>query len=113
MITPGGEETKYLVNSNILQKLGQNGFLINIARGSVVDQKALIHALKNNVIRGAGLDVFENEPNVPEDLMNLDNVILTPHIGSATVETRYDMGKLVYDNVVKMLTKNSTISPVN
>tara|TARA_Y200000002_G_scaffold266246_1_gene221255 strand:- start:669 stop:1610 length:942 start_codon:yes stop_codon:yes gene_type:complete len=113
VITPGGEETKYLVNSNILQKLGQNGFLINIARGSVVDQKALIHALKNNVIRGAGLDVFENEPNVPEDLMNLDNVILTPHIGSATVETRYDMGKLVYDNVVKMLTKNSTISPVN
>ena len=113
MITPGGEETKHLVNSNILQKLGKNGFLINIARGSVIDQQALIHALQNNIICGAGLDVFENEPNVPDNLMKLDNVILTPHIGSATVETRYDMGKLVYDNVVKMLTTNSTISPVN
>ena len=113
VITPGGEETKHLVNSNILQKLGKNGFLINIARGSVIDQKALIHALQNNIICGAGLDVFENEPNVPDNLMKLDNVILTPHIGSATVETRYDMGKLVYDNVVKILTKNSTISPVN
>ena len=113
VITPGGEETKHLVNSNILQKLGKNGFLINIARGSVIDQQALIHALQNKIICGAGLDVFENEPNVPDDLMNLDNVILTPHIGSATVETRYDMGKLVYDNVVQMLTENSTISPVN
>ena len=113
VITPGGEETKHLVNSNILQKLGKNGFLINIARGSVIDQQALIHALQNKIICGAGLDVFENEPNVPDDLMNLDNVILTPHIGSATVETRYDMGKLVYDNVVQMLTKKSTISPVN
>ena len=113
VITPGGEETKHLVNSNILQKLGKNGFLINIARGSVIDQQALIHALQNKIICGAGLDVFENEPNVPDDLINLDNVILTPHIGSATVETRYDMGKLVYDNVVQMLTKKSTISPVN
>ena len=113
VITPGGEETKHLVNSNILQKLGKNSFLINIARGSVIDQQALIHALQNKIICGAGLDVFENEPNVPDDLMNLDNVILTPHIGSATVETRYDMGKLVYDNVVQMLTKESTISPVN
>ena len=113
VITPGGEETKHLVNSNILQKLGKNSFLINIARGSVIDQQALIHALQNKIICGAGLDVFENEPNVPDDLMNLDNVILTPHIGSATVETRYDMGKLVYDNVVQMLTENSTISPVN
>ena len=113
VITPGGEETKHLVNSSVLQKLGKNGFLINIARGTVIDQKALIYALQNNIIRGAGLDVFENEPNVPDDLINLNNVILTPHIGSATVETRYDMGKLVYDNIVKMLTTNTTISPVN
>ena len=112
MITPGGEETKHLVNSNILQKLGKKWFLINITRGSVIDQQALIHALQNNIICGAGLDVFENEPNVPDNLIELDNVILH-HIGSATVETRYDMGKLVYDNVVKMLTTNSTISPVN
>ena len=113
VITPGGEETKHLVNSSVLQKLGKNGFLINIARGTVIDQKALIYALQNNIIRGAGLDVFENEPNVPDDLINLNNVILTPHIGSATVETRYDMGKLVYDNIMKMLTTNTTISPVN
>ena len=113
VITPGGEETKHLVNANVLQKLGKNGFLINIARGTVIDQKALIYALQNNIIRGAGLDVFENEPNVPDDLINLSNVILTPHIGSATVETRYDMGKLVYDNIVQMLTTNTTISPVN
>ena len=113
VITPGGEETKHLVNANVLQKLGKNGFLINIARGTVIDQKALIYALQNNIIRGAGLDVFENEPNVPDDLINLNNVILTPHIGSATVETRYDMGKLVYDNIVQMLTTNTTISPVN
>ena len=113
VITPGGEETKHLVNTNVLQKLGKNGFLINIARGTVIDQKALIYALQNNIIRGAGLDVFENEPNVPDDLINLNNVILTPHIGSATVETRYDMGKLVYDNIVQMLTTNTTISPVN
>ena len=113
VITPGGEETKHLVNANVLQKLGKNGFLINIARGTVIDQKALIYALQNNIIRGAGLDVFENEPNVPDDLINLKNVILTPHIGSATVETRYDMGKLVYDNIVQMLTTNTTISPVN
>ena len=111
--TPGGEETKHLVNANVLQKLGKNGFLINIARGTVIDQKALIYALQNNIIRGAGLDVFENEPNVPDDLINLNNVILTPHIGSATVETRYDMGKLVYDNILQMLTTNTTISPVN
>ena len=72
-----------------------------------------ISSLQNNEICGAGLDVFENEPNVPDDLINLNNVILTPHIGSATVETRYDMGKLVYDNIVQMLTTNTTISPVN
>ena len=113
VITPGGEETKHLVNADVLQKLGKNGFLINIARGTVIDQKALIYALQNNIIRGAGLDVFENEPNLPDDLINLNNVILTPHIGSATVETRYDMGKLVYDNIVQMLTTNTTISPVN
>ena len=109
----GRFDMKAQLNANVLQKLGKNGFLINIARGTVIDQKALIYALQNNIIRGAGLDVFENEPNVPDDLINLNNVILTPHIGSATVETRYDMGKLVYDNIVQMLTTNTTISPVN
>ena len=113
IITPGGEETKHLVNKNILEKLGKNGVLINIARGSVVDQEALIEALKTGVISAAGLDVFDNEPNVPEDLMKLNNVVLLPHVGSATVETRYAMGKMVYDNIVAFFNNEKLLSPVN
>ena len=113
VIAPGGEETKHLVNESVLNKLGKNGVLINVGRGSVVDQNAMINALKNNVISGAGLDVFENEPNVPEDLMHLNNVVLLPHVGSATVETRYEMGKMVYDNIVAFFTKENLLSPVN
>ena len=113
VITPGGEETKHLVNENVLNKLGKNGVLINVGRGSVVDQNAMINALKNNVISGAGLDVFENEPNVPEDLMHLNNVVLLPHVGSATIETRYEMGKMVYDNIVAFFKKEKLLSPVN
>ena len=113
VITPGGEETKHLVNKNILEKLGKNGVLINIARGSVVDQQALIEALKTGVISAAGLDVFDNEPNVPEDLMKLNNVVLLPHVGSATVETRYQMGKMVYDNIVAFFKNEKLLSPVN
>ena len=113
VITPGGEETKHLVNENVLNKLGKKGVLINVGRGSVVDQNAMINALKNNVISGAGLDVFENEPNVPEDLMHLNNVVLLPHVGSATIETRYEMGKMVYDNIVAFFKKEKLLSPVN
>ncbi len=113
IITPGGEETKHLVNKNILEKLGKNGVLINIARGSVVDQEALVEALKNGIISAAGLDVFDNEPNVPEDLMKLNNVVLLPHVGSATVETRYAMGKMVYDNIVAFFNNEKLLSPVN
>ena len=113
VITPGGEETKHLVNKNVLEKLGKNGVLINIARGSVVDQQALIEALKTGVISAAGLDVFDNEPNVPEDLMKLNNVVLLPHVGSATVETRYAMGKMVYDNIVAFFNNEKLLSPVN
>ena len=113
VISPGGEETKHLVNENVLNKLGKKGVLINVGRGSVVDQNAMINALKNNVISGAGLDVFENEPNVPEDLMHLNNVVLLPHVGSATIETRYEMGKMVYDNIVAFFKKEKLLSPVN
>ena len=88
-------------------------WIINTSRGKVVSLEDLKWGIEKKFIFGAGLDVFENEPNVPDDLINLNNVILTPHIGSATVETRYDMGKLVYDNIVQMLTTNTTISPVN
>ena len=87
--------------------------MINIARGSVVDQKALIEALKSGVISGAGLDVFDNEPNVPNDLIELENVVLLPHVGSATIETRYEMGKMVYDNIVAFFSNKKLLSPVN
>ena len=97
---PGGEATHNLVNAEILQALGETGMLINIARGSVVDEPALVKALQDKVIAGAGLDVFADEPNVPESLISMDNVVLLPHIGSATVETRIKMGQLVIDNIL-------------
>lgn len=96
----GGEGTHHLVNAEILDALGPDGFLINISRGSVIDEAALVNALKNRTIRGAGLDVFQNEPFVPEALQSLDNVVLLPHIGSATHETRTVMGKIVVGNLL-------------
>lgn len=96
---PGGEATANLVDINVLEALGPQGVLINIARGSVVDEPALIKALQGGTIRGAGLDVFANEPHVPEELISMDNVVLLPHIGSATLETRTAMGQLVIDNI--------------
>ena len=84
VIVPGGAATQHLINDDVLNALGPDGFLINVARGSVVDEAALIRALKDKRIGGAGLDVFEHEPQVPAELMALDNVVLVPHIGSAT-----------------------------
>jgi hydroxypyruvate reductase len=98
-ITPGGAGTKGLINAAVLKALGPAGYLINVARGTVVDTAALVHALQNNVIAGAALDVFENEPNVPEALLSMDNVVLTPHMASATVETRGAMAQLAVDNL--------------
>jgi lactate dehydrogenase-like 2-hydroxyacid dehydrogenase len=95
----GGPETKNLVNAEILAALGAKGTVINIARGSVIDEPALISALQHGTIKAAGLDVFANEPVVPEALMQLPNVVLFPHVGSATVETRGAMGNLAYDNL--------------
>jgi lactate dehydrogenase-like 2-hydroxyacid dehydrogenase len=97
--TAGGPSTRHLVSAAILDALGPKGYLINIARGSVVDQAALVDALVNRHIAGAGLDVFEDEPNVPEALFALDNVVLLPHIASATHETRQAMAELVFDNL--------------
>ncbi len=96
----GGEETRHLVNAAVLKALGPKGYLINVARGSVVDESALLVALRNKAIAGAGLDVYEDEPNVPEALMKMDNVVLLPHIGTATVETRTKMGQLVVENLL-------------
>ena len=99
LITPGGEGTRKLINAEVLRALGPQGFLINVARGSVVDETALIEALEQGVIAGAALDVFENEPVVPERLRALSNVVLTPHVGSATVATRRAMADLAFANL--------------
>jgi lactate dehydrogenase-like 2-hydroxyacid dehydrogenase len=97
-ITPGGASTKHIVNAQVLAALSKKGFLINVARGSVVDTNALIAALDAGTIGGAGLDVFEDEPRVPEALFNRPNVVLLPHVASATHETRLAMGNLTLDN---------------
>jgi hydroxypyruvate reductase len=96
---PGGEATRNVVNAEVLAALGKDGTLINIARGSIVDQPALIAALQNGTIKGAGLDVFADEPRIPSALMAMDNVVLLPHVGSATRETRQAMGDLCKANL--------------
>ncbi len=96
---PGGPATKNLVDARILEALGSNGTLVNIARGSIVDEPALIAALKAGTLRTAGLDVYANEPVVPPELLAMDNVVLLPHVGSATTETRLAMGDLCRANL--------------
>ncbi len=85
VIAPGGPATRHIINAEVLEALGPDGVLINVARGSLVDEKALIEALRNKTILAAGLDVFDNEPNVPQELIALDNTVLLPHVGSASV----------------------------
>jgi hydroxypyruvate reductase len=108
----GGETTRNLVNGPVLDALGPNGFLVNTARGSIVDQPALIVALQEKRIAGAALDVFDAEPNVPEELMAMENVILTPHIASSTHETRRAMGDLVLDNLQAHFAGKPVLTPV-
>jgi len=96
---PGGGENRHLINAERLALMKPGAYLINTARGDVIDEAALVAALENGVIRGAGLDVFEAEPNVPERLRRLENVVLLPHLGSATEETRVAMGMKVVANV--------------
>ncbi len=97
--TPGGKETNSLVDENVLNALGKTGFLINIARGSVVDEVSLVKKLKHGELAGAALDVFGDEPNVPPALFKMDNVLLSPHQGSATRQTRKAMGQLLVANL--------------
>ena len=111
-ITPGGAETAKLVDREVMDALGPDGVLINVARGSVVDETELVAALKEGRLGYAGLDVFEAEPNVPEALFAMDNVTLLPHVGSATEETRQAMGDLVVDNLIAHKERGDTISPV-
>ena len=115
VITPGGAGTRKLINAQVLAALGQGrgaGILVNVARGSVVDEAALIDALTQGVIAGAGLDVFESEPQVPERLRALPQVVLSPHIGSATGQTRQAMADLAYDNLQRGLAGPALRTPV-
>lgn len=112
IITPGGAGTKNLINAEVLKALGPQGFLVNVARGSVVDQAALIEALQKKMIAGAGLDVFVDEPNVPAELRKLDNVVLTPHIASGTVETRKAMSALALANLDAFTEGQPVLTPV-
>jgi lactate dehydrogenase-like 2-hydroxyacid dehydrogenase len=101
-----------LVDRAVLSALGPRGHLINIGRGSIIDEPALVEALRAGTIAGAGLDVFENEPNVPAELLALDNVVLTPHVGSATWQTRQAMADLSFGNLQAHFAGKPLLSPV-
>lgn len=112
VIVPGGPATKNLINAQVLEALGPRGVLINIARGSVVDEPALIAALQAKTILSAGLDVFADEPHVPAELIAMDNVVLLPHVGSASVHTRRAMDQLVVDNLLAWFSGKAPLTPV-
>ncbi|KQO55926.1 dehydrogenase [Methylobacterium sp. Leaf87] len=112
VVAPGGPETDGLVDAAVLAALGPEGILINVARGSVVDEAALIAALRDGTILGAGLDVFAREPHVPADLVALDHVVLLPHVGSGSVHTREAMGRLVVDNLLHWFDGRGPLTPV-
>jgi lactate dehydrogenase-like 2-hydroxyacid dehydrogenase len=112
VITPGGPATRNLINAEVLAALGANGILINMSRGSVVDEAALIKALQNRTISSVGLDVFLNEPDVPAELLSMDHIVLFPHLGSATVHTRQKMEQLVVDNLLAWADGKPPLTPV-
>jgi lactate dehydrogenase-like 2-hydroxyacid dehydrogenase len=112
IIVPGGAETRNMINAEVLEALGPTGIVINMARGSVVDEPALIAALRDKKIFAAGLDVFANEPKVPKELIHMENVVLFPHLGSASVYTRTAMDKLVLDNLLSWASGKGPLTPV-
>ncbi|MGB3025741.1 2-hydroxyacid dehydrogenase [Paradevosia shaoguanensis] len=112
VVTPGGKGTEGIVSRAVLEALGPDGALVNIARGSVVDQAALVDLLRTGKLGGAALDVFVDEPNVPEELFTLDNVVLSPHVASATQQTRDAMGALVVENLIAQFKGEPLLSPV-
>ena len=112
VITPGGAATRGLIDAKVLAALGPTGYLINVARGSVVDQPALVHAVTTGVIAGAALDVFADEPDVPSELRAHENVVLTPHMASGTWETRRAMAKLALDNLQAHFAGRPLLTPV-
>jgi len=111
-VIPGGPETQNLINAEILDALGPDGIFINVGRGTIVDESALIAALKDGRIMSAGLDVFEKEPHVPAELIEMEHVVLLPHVGSASVHTRNRMGQLCVDNIKTFFETGKPITPV-
>jgi lactate dehydrogenase-like 2-hydroxyacid dehydrogenase len=112
VVAPGTEETRNVVDAAVLKALGPEGIVINVARGSLIDESALIDALTTGTIHSAGLDVFANEPHVPAALAALDHVVLLPHIGTASVHTRRMMGALMVDNLVSWFAGKGPLTPV-
>jgi len=112
VIVPGGAATQNMINAEVLKALGPTGIVVNMARGSVIDEPALIEALKNRTIYSAGLDVFVKEPDVPKELLEMDHVVLLPHLGSASEATRAAMDQLVVDNILAWAAGKPPLTPV-
>ena len=112
ILTPGGPATRHLVGADVLAALGPQGVVINVARGSVMDTQALIAALQSGALLAAGLDVYDDEPNVPPALLDLPQVVCLPHIGSASVVTRLAMGGLMADNLESWFGKGVPVTPI-
>jgi lactate dehydrogenase-like 2-hydroxyacid dehydrogenase len=113
VVVPGNAATRHIVDAEVLEALGPDGVLVNVGRGTVVDEAALIGALKTRTIRAAGLDVYSDEPHVPQELIDLDNAVLLPHVGSASKPTRRAMGQLVVDNLTSWFAEGRALTPVN
>jgi lactate dehydrogenase-like 2-hydroxyacid dehydrogenase len=111
-IVPGGADTRNMINAEVLEALGPRGIVINMARGSVVDEAALIRALKDKKILSAGLDVYLKEPEVPQELLEMENVVLFPHLGSGSEWTRARMDQLVVDNLASWAAGKGPLTPV-
>jgi lactate dehydrogenase-like 2-hydroxyacid dehydrogenase len=112
VIASAGPDATKMISREVIEALGPNGILVNVSRGRVVDEAALVEALQTGKLGGAGLDVFEDEPNVPAALMAMDNVVLTPHLGSSTIETRTAMGQLALDNLAAWFAGKPLITEV-
>lgn len=111
-VAPGGASTRHIIDAEVLKALGPDGIVINVGRGTVIDEKALIEALQNRTILSAGLDVFEDEPRVPAELIAIEHAVLLPHVGSASVHTREAMGQLVVDNLASWFAGRGPLTPV-
>lgn len=112
-VAPGGASTHHIINAEVLKALGPNGIVVNVGRGTVIDEQALIKALQDKTILSAGLDVFEDEPRVPAELIAIEHAVLLPHVGSASVHTREAMGQLLVDNLVSWFDGKGPLTPVS